>query len=282
MSIEGKDIFTYRYPRPAVTTDCVIFGFDGAGLQVLLVRRGNEPFKGRWALPGGFIHMDETLEQCARRELEEETHVDHVPLIELGAYSKVDRDPRERVVTVAYIALVRPSDFRVMGGDDADEAAWFPVDDVPLLAFDHDEILHDARERLKEILRLRPVAFELVDKQFTVDDLRRVYEAVNNITYDRRNFHRKLMNSGLVEEVDPPEELFDMEIMEECLPTMSCCCAEPPAITEMEKEITETDRRSSRQSKGRPARWFSLRRPSDTDPDTESTDDASVKDIFNF
>ena len=138
-----KGIYTYEYPHPSVTTDCVIFGFDGAKLRVLLVERGIEPFKGRWAFPGGFMEMDETSEQCAIRELEEETGLKVGVVHQIGAYSKVDRDPRGRTVTVAYLAIFDAPQ-PVIGQDDAAKAQWFAVSALPLLAFDHADILHDA------------------------------------------------------------------------------------------------------------------------------------------
>ena len=134
--------YTYKYPRPAVTADCIVITRE-AEPQVLLIQRGSEPFKGRWAFPGGFMNMDETTEQCAIRELEEETglHVNNV--VQIGAYSKVDRDPRGRTVTVAYLAIVdRP--LVVIGQDDATKAEWWPLSNLPELAFDHDRIMQDA------------------------------------------------------------------------------------------------------------------------------------------
>ena len=139
-------MYTYRYPHPAVTADCVLFCRDGGQLKVLLVERGNEPYKGCWAFPGGFMNMDETTEQCALRELQEETGLVVGEVQQLGAYSAVDRDPRERVITVAYYAVVDPHP--VKGGDDAARATWWPVDQVPPLAFDHETILHDALRRM--------------------------------------------------------------------------------------------------------------------------------------
>ena len=134
--------YTYKYPRPAVTADCVVITKE-AGPKVLLIQRGDDPYKGCWAFPGGFMNMDETTEQCAIRELEEETglHVNNV--IQIGAYSKVDRDPRGRTVTVAYLAIVdRP--LVVIGQDDAAKAEWWQLSDLPELAFDHDKIMQDA------------------------------------------------------------------------------------------------------------------------------------------
>lgn len=141
-------MYTYNYPRPAVTADCVIVGEDGQGSRrLLLVRRGNEPFKGCWALPGGFMEMDETLEECARRELKEETGLETTARFEeLKSFSTVDRDPRGRTITVAFLAVVAMSE--VKGSDDAAEARWFALDELPELAFDHEEIVQTALEHL--------------------------------------------------------------------------------------------------------------------------------------
>lgn len=141
-------MYSYQYPRPALTADSVILAPDAEGeYWVLLVRRGNDPFKGMWALPGGFMDMDETLEQCARRELKEETGVDvPVRFEELGSFSTVDRDPRGRTVTVAFLAVIPMAEAR--GGDDAADAQWFPLNALPPLAFDHEEIMQRAIDRM--------------------------------------------------------------------------------------------------------------------------------------
>ena len=133
--------YTYKYPRPAVTADCVVIA--QATREVLLIQRGIEPFKGCWAFPGGFMNMDETTEQCAIRELEEETGLRLSKIQQIGAYSKVDRDPRGRTITVAYLAIVDEPAI-VTGQDDATKAQWFPVDALPPLAFDHEDIMQDA------------------------------------------------------------------------------------------------------------------------------------------
>ena len=134
--------YTYKYPRPAVTADCVVMTKESEP-RVLLIERGFDPFKGCWAFPGGFLNMDETTEQCSIRELEEETGLKVEEIIQIGAYSKVDRDPRGRTITVAYLAIVdAPKD--VSGQDDAAKAQWFPIDALPSLAFDHEEIMQDA------------------------------------------------------------------------------------------------------------------------------------------
>lgn len=149
MATEGT--YIYDYPRPAVTADCVLFCRDAKeGLSVLLIERGGAPYKGYWAFPGGFLEMDETVEEGAARELQEETGLAISPyggqLKQLGCYSKVDRDPRGRVITIAFYAVVEKAD--VKGCDDARDARWFPVSALPPLAFDHDRILHDALQRL--------------------------------------------------------------------------------------------------------------------------------------
>ena len=144
--------YCYKYPHPAVTADCVIFGFDGINIKVLLIQRGIDPYKGKWAFPGGFMNMDETAEQCARRELEEETGLKDVTVEQFYTFTDVNRDPRERVITVAHYALVKLSE--VKGGDDADDAQWFSLDELPPLAFDHEEILNKALQSIKERKKL--------------------------------------------------------------------------------------------------------------------------------
>ncbi|MBR1489763.1 MAG: NUDIX hydrolase [Bacteroidales bacterium] len=191
-------MYTYQYPHPAVTTDCVIFGYDlREGLSILLVQRGIDPFKGRWAFPGGFLRMDEDADTGARRELLEETGFEAESITQFGAFTAVDRDPRERVITIAYLALVRKGD--VQGGDDAADARWFPVTAVPPLAFDHDRILRIALERLKEQIHFRPVGFELLPEVFTMSQLQALYEAILGVRFDRRNFASKMLKLGLLQ-----------------------------------------------------------------------------------
>jgi 8-oxo-dGTP diphosphatase len=184
--------YCYRYPHPAVTTDCVIFGFDGERLQVLLIERGIEPYKGRWAFPGGFLKMDETAEEGARRELKEETGLDGAYMEQFHTFSAPERDPRERVITIAYYALVKIQE--VKGGDDAASARWFPLDDIPSLAFDHDYILRKATQRLREQIHFQPIGFELLPEKFTLKELQLLYEAILGINFDRRNFSKKMMH----------------------------------------------------------------------------------------
>lgn len=193
-------MFTYEYPHPAVTTDCVIFGYDiREGLSVLLVERGIEPYRGHWAFPGGFMKIDEDADTGALRELKEETGFEPVSIEQFGTFTDVHRDPRERVITIAYLALVKKGD--VVSGDDAAQARWFPVDKVPALAFDHDRILRVAIAKLKEQIHFRPVGFDLLPEEFTMPQLQALYEAVLGVRFDRRNFAAKMHKLGLLEEV---------------------------------------------------------------------------------
>ena len=207
----------YKYERMAVTTDCVIFTYEDWALKVLLVRRGLEPYKGEWAFPGGFLKTNETAVEGAIRELKEETALETSAIRELGVFSDVDRDPRERVITIAYYALIKPSD--VVGGDDAEEARWFPVNELPSLAFDHRKIFDAAMERLRRDIHFEPVGFDLLDEEFTIPDLQRLYEIILGTKFDRRNFQRKVLASGILEEV-PRDEAEPMPMCCEAMPSM--------------------------------------------------------------
>jgi len=193
--------FCYKYPHPAVTADCVIFGFDGVSIKVLLIQRGIEPFKGQWAFPGGFMTIDESIEECAKRKLEEETGLKNASVEQFYTFSDVNRDPRERVITVAHYALVRLSE--VKGGDDAASACWFSMDEVPSLAFDHDRILRMAVNRLKERICFEPIGFELLPEVFTMTELQNLYEAILEVKFDRRNFYNKMLKLGILSEAEP-------------------------------------------------------------------------------
>ena len=195
--------YTYQFPHPAVTTDCVVFGFDGKELKILLIERGIDPFKGMWAFPGGFLRMNETAEECAKRELKEETGLELEKVRELGTFSGVNRDPRERVVSIAFYSLAKHS--AVRGGDDAAKAKWWAIDDVPQLAFDHDYILRRAMKRIRQDIHFEPVGFDLLDEQFTIAELQRLYESILGVRFDRRNFYRKMLQTGVLVEVEEDE-----------------------------------------------------------------------------
>jgi 8-oxo-dGTP diphosphatase len=196
---------TYKYPRPALTVDCVVFGVDDADLKVLLIQRQLEPFKHKWALPGGFVQMGEDLEEAARRELKEETNISGVYLEQLYTFGEVERDPRGRVVTVAYYALAKLSSHRVQAATDAEDVGWFAVHELPTLAFDHEEIVNVAHERLRAKVRYAPIGFELLPRKFTLSQLQRLYEIILERTLDKRNFRKKILGMDLLIETDEIE-----------------------------------------------------------------------------
>jgi 8-oxo-dGTP diphosphatase len=189
-----------------LTVDCVVFGMDEEDLKVLLIKRGVEPFAGKWALPGGFVRMEESLDDAARRELEEEAGIRPSHLEQLYTFGDPGRDPRGRVVTVAYFALVKLSDHRVHASTDAREAAWFSVWDTPKLGFDHTDILGTALQRLKGKVRYQPIGFELLPPKFTLTQLQRLYEIILERELDKRNFRKKILSMDLLEELDEVEQ----------------------------------------------------------------------------
>lgn len=188
--------YTYRYPHPAVATDCTIFGFDGTKLKVLLIKRGCEPYVGKWAFPGGFLRMDESAEEGAARELKEETHLTVTHIEQFHCFSDPDRDPRERIISIAFFALVRTRE--VCGGDDAKEARWFAMDEIPHLAFDHEQILRMALSKLRERIHFQPIGFELLPEKFTLKQLQMLYEAILGVHFDRRNFAKKMLHLDIL------------------------------------------------------------------------------------
>jgi 8-oxo-dGTP diphosphatase len=197
---------TYEYPRAALTVDCVVFGFDDGELKVLLIERGVAPFKGKWAIPGGFVRVDESLDDAARRELAEETGLTEVFLEQLYTFGEPKRDPRERVVTVAYYALVGLDRHPPRAATDATAAAWFAVADLPTLAFDHTAIVATAVERLRGKVRYQPIGFELLPDLFTLSKLQHLYEAILERPLDKRNFRKKLLAMDLLVETDQVEQ----------------------------------------------------------------------------
>lgn len=193
-------MYCYEYPRAALTVDVVIFTLRENQLHVLLVQRGEEPFAGVWALPGGFVKMDESLEEAACREMEEETGLQDAYLEQLYTYGDPNRDPRGRVVTVAYFALI-PSDapVRKEGGSDARRAEWFQIEALPPLAFDHDKIVAYALRRLRYKLEYTAAGFELLPEEFTLSELQHTYEMILGEKLDKRNFRRRIQQAEIIE-----------------------------------------------------------------------------------
>ncbi|MFP4075642.1 MAG: NUDIX domain-containing protein [Halochromatium sp.] len=181
--------YCYRYPHPAVTTDVALFSIREDGLWLLLIERAQEPFTGCWALPGGFLDIDEDLDACAARELAEETGIEGLALEQLGTFGKPGRDPRERVISVAYLALAPDAPLSVRAGDDAAAAAWFPVQALPALAFDHAEIVDAAQRRLRATLNDAGLACQRLPATVTLGALQRVYESLLDAEIDKRNVH---------------------------------------------------------------------------------------------
>lgn len=186
--------------QPAVTVDVLIFTVDEDRLKVALIRRGIPPFQHHWAIPGGFVLFDESLEDAARREVEEEAGVKDVVLEQLYTFGDPDRDPRTRVITVAYYALVPADRIHLSAASDAAEAAWFAVDEVPPLAFDHAEILSRGIARLKSKIEYSNIAYGLLPARFRLSELQRVYEAILGRPLDKRNFRKKILSLNLVED----------------------------------------------------------------------------------
>jgi 8-oxo-dGTP diphosphatase len=190
-----------RYDRPSVTVDVVIFTLQSGELHVLLVQRKHWPFEGRWAIPGGFINMDEALEQAARRELEEETGVRDIYLEQLYTFGNPKRDPRTRVISVAYIALVSADTQTLRASDESTDVRWFPVRRLPgPLAFDHDHILATALERLRSKLEYTTLAFQLLPEVFSILELKHIYEQILGEELDKGNFYRKIKDAKVLED----------------------------------------------------------------------------------
>lgn len=188
-------------PSIHLSVDAVVFGYDpDEGISVLLIKRNIDPFKGWWALPGGLVKTNESLEHAVRRELKEEAGIEVGYLEQLYTFGDTDRDPRNRAVTVAYYGLVRPKNFRLVATTDADDAKWFNIKDLPRLAFDHKNIVERAIMRLRGKLAYEPIGFELLDPKFPFSDLEKLYQTLLDKELDRRNFKKKIMAYGFVEE----------------------------------------------------------------------------------
>jgi 8-oxo-dGTP diphosphatase len=189
-----------RYERPSVTVDVVILTVRDRRLEVLLVKRRHWPNEGMWAIPGGFVGMEESLEDAARRELEEETGVRDVYIEQLYTFGDPGRDPRGRVITVVYYALISADELEVRAADDAADAGWFPAYHPPPLAFDHDKILAYTLQRLRGKLEYTAIGFQLLPEEFTLRELQEVYEAILNRRLDKSNFRKKVLSTGILEQ----------------------------------------------------------------------------------
>ena len=191
--------YTYEYPRPALTVDCVVFGLQqSVALKVLLIRRKLAPYKGAWSLPGGFVQITESVDAAAARELKEETGVDNAYLEQLYTFGALKRDPRERVVSVSYYALINLKEHPLQAATDASDAQWFELSAVPPLGFDHHQILDCAIARLRAKIRYEPIGFELLPKMFTLSQLQQLYEQILERNLDKRNFRSKLLKMDLL------------------------------------------------------------------------------------
>src|ERR1041385_2668428 len=198
--------YTYEYPRPALTSDCVLFGFDEGELKLLILQRAGEPFKNKWALPGGFVKEDESAEDAARRILIEKANVSKIYLEQLFTFSNQERDPRGWIISVAYYALVKLADYKVKAGRDTEDAKWVAVSQIPKLAFDHNEIVKTAIARLRGKVRYQPVGFELLPTKFTLTQLQHLYEAILGEALDKRNFRKKILGMELLTALDEKEK----------------------------------------------------------------------------
>ncbi len=191
--------YTYEYPHPAVTVDVVIFTVRNDQLKVLLIKRALAPFNGQWALPGGFVEMEESLIDAAKRELREETGVSAAYLEQLYTFGEPKRDPRERVISVAYYALMPSDALEIKAASDAEGVGWFGIDDLPELAFDHPEIMDMALERLAAKLEYSTIAFQLMPEEFTMPELRHLYELITREDIDARNFAKRILALNVIE-----------------------------------------------------------------------------------
>jgi 8-oxo-dGTP diphosphatase len=197
---------SYTYARPALTVDTVVFALADDVLRILLIERALEPFAGKWALPGGFVRIDETLVEAAQRELREETGLQDIFLEQLYTFGDLQRDPRERVVSVVYYALVHLSGKLPSADTDARSAAWFPLGELPELAFDHPRIVQMALARLRAKVRYQPLGFELLPERFTLRQLQRLYEVILDRPLDKRNFRKKMLGMGILQETEEAEQ----------------------------------------------------------------------------
>lgn len=185
-----------------LSVDAAVFGYEEGNISVLLIKRKYEPFKGQWAIAGGFVETDETLEEAVQRELQEETGVKINYLEQLYTFGNPERDPRGRVVSIAYFGLVRPNTFKIFASTDAADVKWFNINELPELSFDHKEILEMAIKRLQGKITYEPIGFELLDKKFPFSDLEKLYTTLLGREIDRRNFRKKIVGLNVLDELD--------------------------------------------------------------------------------
>jgi 8-oxo-dGTP diphosphatase len=200
-SIEIDDFF-----KSAFSVDCAVFGFDNDQLKLLLIRRGAEPFLGDYALPGDLVYPDEDLDVAAKRVLKELTTLTDVFLEQVQSFGKVDRHPFGRVITISYYALIKIKDYEVGAANWAKEARWHSVDDLPRLAFDHQEIVNTCLDRLRANVLHKPIGFELLPEKFTLTQLQSLYEALLGTALDTRNFRKRMLAQGILEELDERQD----------------------------------------------------------------------------
>lgn len=182
----------------SLSVDCIIFGYSHGILKVALIERKNKPYMGAWAIPGGFVEGDETVEEAANRELKEETGILELYLEQFHVFSEPKRDPRGRVITVAFFALINSEQVELVATQDASRAEWWPAYALPPLAFDHQEIYQLALEKLRVAFTIKPLAFELLPTNFTLTELQQLYEQIFDTRLDKRNFRKKMVKSGFI------------------------------------------------------------------------------------
>lgn len=199
--------YIYKYPHPAVAVDCVVFGIVSNCVEILLIQRKSEPFKYHWALPGGFVNIDEDIEDAARRELFEETNIYADFLEQIGAFGKPDRDPRERVISIAFYTMIRTNGMKIRAGSDAADYQWFYIRNLPPLAFDHSDIIGHALDILRKKVETEPFGIELMPEKFRLSQLQNVYEDILNKPIDKRNFRKKLFTQQVVIPVGEIEQI---------------------------------------------------------------------------
>ena len=209
-----------KYQKPSVTVDNVIFGYHDNQISLLLLNRKEEPFANTWTLPGGFLHIHETFEHASKRILTAKTGVADVFLEQLYTFDAPDRDPRGRVLSVAYFALVNPEKYAIMAGTAANDVQWFDWKALPKLGFDHENMVETAVNRLKTKVLWQPIGFELLDTRFSMPELHALYETVLNKQFERRNFYKRIMELGILQKVDTrrdggrkrPADLFEFDV----------------------------------------------------------------------